>query len=75
MRGPRRQDQYDHRLRQLVHDTQNIGVALSVGVPRSTANGWSPPDVISAVVTGVDEYSSRNLPVSLGFSSARFRAL
>jgi len=36
----RTQRSYDHRLRQLVHETGDIDHALRQGVPRSTARGW-----------------------------------
>ena len=36
----RTQYRYDHRLKKLVRETGNIGVALEAGVPRSTAYGW-----------------------------------
>ena len=34
------QQRYDHRLRDLVHSTGDIGHATRRGVPRSTARGW-----------------------------------
>ena len=57
MDGPHRQRSYDHRLKQLVHSTGNIQIALDCGVPRSTARGWlrSPPcDVVSAASLELD---------------------
>jgi len=36
----RRQQVYDHRLRDLVRRTGNIEIATGLGVPRSTATGW-----------------------------------
>jgi len=41
---------YDHRLRNLVHATQDMSIALDLGVPRSTAYGWTrnePPEVVT----------------------------
>lgn len=38
--GTRSQRVYDHRLKDLVHDTGDIQLALRHGVPRSTARGW-----------------------------------
>lgn len=41
---------YDHRFRNLVYETQDISIALDLGVPRSTAHGWlrnKPQDVIT----------------------------
>jgi hypothetical protein len=34
------QQKYDHRLRNLVRSTGDIGPAIRHGVPRSTARGW-----------------------------------
>src|SRR5215472_7726936 len=36
----RTQQQYDHRLRNLVQRTGDVTVATDLGVPRSTARGW-----------------------------------
>jgi hypothetical protein len=36
----RRQQRYDHRLRNLVQRTGDVTVATKLGVPRSTARGW-----------------------------------
>lgn len=57
MHATRRQNQYDHRLRQLVHETQDIGIALGLGVPRLTANGWLrqvAPEVITLDILDID---------------------
>ena len=35
-----RQQVYDHRLRDLVRQTGDIGIATATGVPRTTAAGW-----------------------------------
>ncbi len=34
------QRRYDHRLRQLVQTTGDVGLATRHGVPKSTARGW-----------------------------------
>ena len=50
----RRQQRYDHRLRDLVHGTGDITIATDLGVPRSTARGWlgkAPKVVVSLDVT------------------------
>ena len=42
--------QYDHRFRQLVHETGDIRLAIDRGVPRSTARDWlrsRPATVVS----------------------------
>ena len=52
----RRQQRYDHRLRDLVHATGDVTVATNLGVPRSTARGWlgkAPKVVVSLDVTNV----------------------
>ena len=36
----RRQQRYDHRLRDLVQGTGDVTIATDLGVPRSTARGW-----------------------------------
>src|SRR5262245_18058008 len=36
----RSQQRYDHRLRDLVHNTRDVTIATDLGVPRSTARGW-----------------------------------
>ena len=48
---------YDHRLRDLVNSTGDIGCATRHGVPRSTARGWltaARAPVVSAEVVGMD---------------------
>jgi transposase-like protein len=40
MTTSRRQQRYDHRLRDLVHSTGESTIATDLGVPRSTAHGW-----------------------------------
>lgn len=34
------QNRYDHRLRELVHKTQDVNCAVQYGVPRSAARSW-----------------------------------
>ena len=51
------QQRYDHRLRDLVRSTGNIGHAIRRGVPRSTARGWlnsSCGDVVTVDVVDLD---------------------
>ena len=51
----RTQRRYDHRLRNLVHTTQDIHCAVQRGVPRSTARGWlTKPDAPVITVDVVD---------------------
>jgi len=49
-RATRTQRIYDPRLRQLVHTTGNVQLALDLGMPRSTARGWlrrAPREIVS----------------------------
>jgi hypothetical protein len=50
----RRQQRYDHRLRDLVQRTRDVTIATDLGVPRSTARGRlgkAPEAVVSLDVT------------------------
>ena len=54
----RRQQCYDHRLRDLVRRTGNLTIATDLGVPRSTARGWlgaAPKVVVSWEVADITE--------------------
>ncbi len=44
---------YDHRLRDLVRSTGDIGHATLRGVPRSTARGWLAPACAEVVTLDV----------------------
>jgi hypothetical protein len=53
-----RQRVYDHRLRELVRRTRDVGIATQLGVPRSTVAGWlrsAPQSVISHDVSEMSE--------------------
>ena len=74
----RTQRTYDHRLRQLVHSTGNIQLALDLGVPRSTARGWLRAEPRPAISTepldrGIDELRAELL--ALRQRVAKLRAL
>jgi transposase InsO family protein len=43
------QNRYDHRLRELVHKTQDVNCALQYGVPRSTARSWLTAPTVQVV--------------------------
>jgi hypothetical protein len=52
----RPQQRYDHRLRDLVHNTGDVTIATDLGVPRSTARGWlrtAPRVAVTMDVTNV----------------------
>jgi hypothetical protein len=52
----RPQRRYDHRLRDLVHNTGDVAIATDLGVPRSTARGWlrkGPRVAVTMDVTNV----------------------
>jgi hypothetical protein len=54
----RQQRVYDHRLRSLVRETGDLGVATTMGVPSSTARGWlraQAREVVSLDVVGKRE--------------------
>jgi hypothetical protein len=54
----RRQQRYDHRLRDLVRRTGDVTLATALGVPHSTARGWSraaPTVVMSLEVADLTE--------------------
>ena len=53
MSTTRRQRRYDHRLRDLVRSTGNIGHATRRGVPRSTARGWLTATCANVVTVDV----------------------
>ncbi len=44
---------YDHRLRDLVRSTGDIGHATRRGVPRSTARGWLTPALAEVVTVDI----------------------
>jgi transposase InsO family protein len=53
----RTQQRYDHRLRRLIQTTGDLDLAVSHGVPRSTARGWlknSGTDVVSIDALDMD---------------------
>src|SRR4030095_2738918 len=52
----RRQQRYDHRLRDLIHNTGDVAIGTDLGVPRSTARGWlrkAPTGAVTMDVTSV----------------------
>ena len=57
----RMQQRYDHRLRDLVRSTGNIGHATRRGVPRSTARGWLTSTCANVVTVDVVDLDVRRL--------------
>lgn len=58
----RRQRVYDHRLRELVRRTGDVGVATRLGVPRSTVAGWlhnAPQPVVSHDIVAMGDVALR----------------
>ncbi len=55
------QQRYDHRLRDLVRSTGDIGHATRRGVPRSTARGWMTSSGAKVVTFDVVDWDSRRL--------------
>ena len=59
---PRPQQQYDHRLMDLVRRTGDVTIATDLGVPRSTARGWlraSPKVVVTLELADLAERELR----------------
>ena len=59
---PRPKRSYDHRLRDLVRRTRDLNIAISAGVPRSTAAGWlSEPrrNIVTVDALSMDEQGLR----------------
>lgn len=52
---------YDHRLRDLVQSTGDIGLATQHGIPRSTARGWLTPARTEVVTLDVMDMSVSDL--------------
>ena len=55
------QQRYDHRLRDLVRSTRDIGHATRRGVPRSTARGWLTATYANVVTVDVVDMDVRRL--------------
>src|SRR5262245_9462375 len=52
----RPQQRYDHRLRDLIHNTRDVTITTDLGVPRSTARSWlrkAPKIAVTMDVTNV----------------------
>ena len=70
-----RQQVYDHRLRDLVRQTGDLGIATAVGVPRSTAAGWLRRDLQSVVTVAVLDMSESGLRAEVVKLRRRVRTL
>ncbi len=70
-----RQQVYDHRLRDLVRQTGDIGVATDLGVPRSTATGWLRRDLQSVVSIDVLDLAEPDLHAEILKLRRRVRVL
>ena len=57
----RPQQRYDHRLRELVHHTGDVTLAIDLGVPRSTARGWLGAPAIAVVSLDVADLTETEL--------------
>src|SRR5262245_13787654 len=58
----RRQQRYDHRLRDLVQRTGDVTITTDLEVPRSTGRGWlrkAPTVVVSLELTNLKIFSLR----------------
>jgi transposase InsO family protein len=69
---------YDHRFRDLVHETGDIDLAVKNGVPRSTARDWSrrsSPKVVTVDVASMSELDLRKEVVELRERNAKVVAI
>ena len=74
----RKQNTYDHRLRELVRSTGKIDVAIQCGVPASTARGWLTKTATEVITLDAFDMSFADLQrevVSLRRRNARLIAL
>ncbi len=60
-RNTRSQQVYDHRLKELVQETEDIRLAVDAGVPSSTARGWLSSTRASVVTLDVFDAPKREL--------------
>ncbi len=70
-----RQQVYDHRLRDLVRQTGDIGIATAAGVPRSTAAGWLRRDLHPVITAAVLDMSESDLRAEVVKLRCRVRTL
>jgi hypothetical protein len=76
--NPRKQQRYDHRLRELVQSTGDIDLAVQRGVPRSTAHGWlarNSADVVTLDVLDMNVSQLQQELVSLRRRNERLISL
>jgi len=66
---------YDHRVRKFVHTTQNVSVALELGVPRSTTYGWIRNEPLKVVTLDVFNLNEQRLQYELIGTRTRCRRL
>ncbi|XZE34492.1 DDE-type integrase/transposase/recombinase [Pirellulaceae bacterium SH501] len=74
----RRQNSYDHRLRELVFQSGRTETARRIGVPRSTIHGWTkarPRPVVTLIAKGDYVESLEKRVYLLERRTARLRAL
>lgn len=69
------QHRYDHRLRDLVHTSGNLDLALDLGVPRSTALGWLRDQPAPVVTFDVLDLDAERLKVEVVELRAKVRRL
>ncbi len=74
----RRQNTYDHRLKEIVRSTGNVDIAIQRGVPVSTARGWLTKAATEVITLDAFDLSITDLQrevVSLRRRNARLIAL
>ena len=69
------QQVYDHRLRELVRETGDLGIATAAGVPRTTAAGWLRRDLQPVVTVAVLHMSNSDLRAEVVKLRRRVRTL
>jgi putative transposase len=78
MTSRRPQQRYDHRLRDLVHNTGDVTIATDLGVPRSTARGWlrkGPSVAVTVEVTNLKTSELQSEVLELRRRVKKLRAL
>jgi putative transposase len=78
MQAQRIRRRYDHRFRNVVHQTGDIELAVRKGMPRSTARDWSrlaPSEVLTFDIASMSEQELRKEVTLLRERNARLQAI
>ena len=71
----RRQQRYDHRLRELVRQSGDLAIVAPLGVPRSTAIGWLKGDDQPVITDRILEMEATQLQAEILTLRARIQKL